>query len=324
MINNIFLSTPVSDLLHNYVPVSSGLSDEQILPSLCSAFDLFLVPLLGQELADKLQDIQNSAESPEEKAAVDACRRAVANLAFWYNYTELNVRITDQGFQRQEGDTFKSLYKYQEDELKQRFKNKGFNAVDALLSILEQSPDAFPEYQDCPAFISRKSLLVRSASEVDRVYFINRSHLIYLRLQPIIRNTVMTALPGVIGQTLFTKVQSSLSGQIPEGFDFENLRLQILPFVVLRSIYDLIESTGSLTDRGLYYSAILATSGGTVQTEPVDQEQRATQLMQIRNTAQAYRQQLIAYLKLHHADDFSGNPSSLYHRDNDHKHTFFT
>lgn len=321
--NNIFLSDKISSLLHHYIPVSSGLSDEQILPSLCSAFDLFLVPLLGQKLAEKIIQMQNTADDDPKMAVVDTCRRAVANLAFWFNYTELNVRITDQGFQRQESDTFKSLYKYQEDELKQRFKNKGFNALDSLLSLLEQNKESFPEYASSPAYTSREQELVRSAAEIDRIYFVNRSHLIYLRLLPIFRNTMMTVLPGVIGQSLFAKVQASLSGKVPEGFDFESLRLQILPFLVLRSIYDLIESTGSLTDRGLYYSSILATSGGTVQTEPVDPEQRAQQLNQINNTAQAYRQQLVAYLKIHHPDDFSGNPSGLFQRDNDHKRTFF-
>lgn len=322
--NNIFLSDPVSDLLHQYIPVSSGLSDEQILPSLCSAFDLFVVPLLGQTLADKILSVQLVPEHADvDQMVVDACRRAVANLAFWYNYTELNVRITDQGFQRQESDTFKSLYKYQEDELKQRFKNKGFNALDTLLTLLDQYQELFPEYTTCPACTARQGELVHSAAEIDRIYFINRSHLVYLRLLPIIHNTMMTVLPGVIGQTLFAKIQASLYAQVPDDFDFDALRLQILPFLVLRSIYDLIESTGSLTDRGLYYSSILATSGGTVQTEPVDPEQRALQLNQIRNTAQAYRQQLIAYLKIHHAADFSGNPSGLFQRDNDQKHTFF-
>lgn len=321
--NNIFLSDPVSDLLHQYIPVSSGLSDEQILPSLCSAFDLFLLPLLGQTMADKIIQIQDDPSHDSDSIVVSLARRAVANLAFWYNYTELNVRITDQGFQRQESDTFKSLYKYQEDELKYRFKNKGFNALDRLLSMLDKNKDTYPEYLESPAYQTKQSSMVQSAEEIDHIYFINRSYLVFLRLQPIIHNNVMTVLPSVVGNKLFAKIQASLSGNPPEDFDFNSLRKAVLPFLVMRSVFDLIQSTGSLTDRGLYFSSVLATSGGTVQTEPVDPEQRAMQLNKIQSNALAYQHQLIAYLKIHHAADFSGNPSGLFQRDNDQKHTFF-
>lgn len=321
--NNLFKQTPIRDLIHQYIPVSSGLSDEQILPSLCSAFDLFLLPLLGQTMADKIIQLQDNPSQDPDSIVVSLARRAVANLAFWYNYTELNVRITDQGFQRQESDTFKSLYKYQEDELKHRFKNKGFNALDRLLDLLDKNSDTYPEYIKSPAYEIKQSSIVQSADEIDHIYFINRSYLVFLRLQPIIHNNVMTVLPSVVGNKIFTKIQASLAGNPPEGFDFKSLRKAILPFLVMRSVFDLIQSTGSLTDRGLYFSSVLATSGGTVQTEPVDQEQRAVQLNKIQSTALAYQQQLISYLKMNHPDDFSGNPSGLFQRDNDHKHTFF-
>lgn len=323
--DDIFKTTqPVCDLLHQFVPVSSGLSDEQIKPSLTSTFDMFVLPLLGQSLAEEIVCIQdNEQPSEEQNKVLQICRRAVANLAFWYNFTELNIRITDQGFQRQEGDTFKSLYKYQEDDLKDRFKNKGFNAIDDLLSFLESHQDLFPDYRKSPAYTDKKTSLVRSAGEVDGIYFINRSQLVFLRLKPLIKNNVITRLPSVIGKQLHAKVMQSLSGEVPQDFDFEKLRLKILPFIVLCAVSDLIESTGSLTDRGLYYTSVLASSGNTFETRPLELEQRNLLLNQIRQTALAYRQQLVAYLKSDFPEDFSGNPSGLYQRDNEHKRTFF-
>ena len=321
--NNIFLHKPVCDLLHQYVPVSSGLSDDQILPSLSSAFDLFVVPLLGQQLADKLIQLQTTADTATQTSAVEICRTAVANLAFWYNFTELNVRITDQGFQRQEGDTFKSLYKYQEDELKQRFRVKGFQALDMLLSVLDMSRDDFPEYTKSPAYIEQQKCLVRSAQEVSQIYYTDCSSLIFLRLLPIIRNHTATLLPGIIGNKLYEKIELSLNGNVPKGFLFEPLREKILPWLVMISIGSLIRSSGSLTDRGLYFQSVMATSGNTMVTEPVPSEQQMMQLEQIDNTAKAYQQRLINYIKLHYPDDFTGNPSGIYHRDNDHKKTFF-
>ena len=115
-----------SDELKKFIPVSAALSFEKVESSLNDAFNLFVVPLFGEELSKKLQSIYDDPEAKApELLLLEECQRAIANLAFWYNYTELNIRITDQGFQRQEAENFKSTYKYQEDQLRSAFKNKG-------------------------------------------------------------------------------------------------------------------------------------------------------------------------------------------------------
>ena len=52
-----------------------------------------------------------------------ACWRS-ANLAFWNDFDEISMRITDAGFQRQKsdnGESFQQVYKYQEDNLRASF-----------------------------------------------------------------------------------------------------------------------------------------------------------------------------------------------------------
>lgn len=119
--------------------------------SLEDAFRLFIIPLFGEELSEKFQNIYDDpAAGPSDLLLLEECQRAIANLAFWYNYTELNIRITDQGFQRQEAENFKSTYKYQEDQLRAAFKNKGFNAIDRMIDFLDKHKADFPEYEKSP------------------------------------------------------------------------------------------------------------------------------------------------------------------------------
>ncbi len=108
-------SVPCIGLLQEYIPVSQGLSEEQVAAPLANAYDMFIRPLIGDSLADHFRDLTKKEEearyvpTEEEKKVLELMRKATANLAFWYSFTELNTHITDQGFQRQEGETFKPI-----------------------------------------------------------------------------------------------------------------------------------------------------------------------------------------------------------------------
>ena len=240
-----------ADELNKFIPVSAALSFESVQSSLKDAWRLFVLPLLGGPLTEKVEAYyEDDAPTALQLKVLEECQCAVANLAFWYNYQELNVRISDQGMHRQESDgSFKQTFKYQEDQLRASFKNKGFNALDRLIEIFDKNKKDFPLYEQSPAYASRKSAIVRSTAEVDANYFINKSHLIFLRLKPIFKFVEETVLPSVLGYEL----NKALMVAIKDGEDkigdttTEEFRLRCASFVVLKSIAQLIRQTGSLT-----------------------------------------------------------------------------
>lgn len=306
--------------LHRYIPVSAGLEAETIAPPLSSAYMLFVHPLLGEELSDAVQDMAGKVPpSDKESGLLDALRMAVANLAFWYGYTELSVQITDQGFQRPEGETFKGLYKYQEDALRMGFKNKGFNALDRFLEMADKNPGLFPAgvYADSPVARARAGSLVRHVEEVDRYYFINGSYLVFLRLLPHFKTAALTVLRPLLGMPLFSRLEKG------EGEGVEELRRQCLPVVVLAAVAELIETTGSLTDRGLYYVSLMPSSVSTLQANPAAIEERQMVLGQIRRSLEAYKDALVYALRESLGDDSPGRPAEAYDRDNTGKRTFW-
>lgn len=315
-----------SNELKQFIPVSAALSFEKVGPSLTDAFVLFLVPLLGDTLTELLLEIylKDSPES-DEKKWLAACQRAVANLAFWYNFDELNVRITDQGIQRQESENFKSAYKYQEDNIRTNFKNKGFNALDMVIDFLDNHQEQFPAYTQCPAYTHRKNAIVQNTGEVDRIYFINRSHLIFLRLQPFFHVIEDTLLPSVLGTGLYEQLTKALKEGIKEigSSTVEEFRKRCADFVVLKAISMLIRSTGSLTDRGLYFSQFAPGKEGNESRQPVDMEKMGLQLSQVESSAKDYQDILMTYIENNLPDLFKGRPSDALNRDNDHKKAFF-
>ena len=314
--------------INRYIPVSGALSFESVESSLRDAENLFLLSLLGPELMEHIQQLyETSEELPyAEKTILDECRRAEANLAFWYNFTELNVRITDAGFQRQENpeSSFKGLYKYQEDQLRQSFKNKGFNAMDRILYMLEHHTDKFPEFLQAPAYEERKGAYVRSALEFNERIFINSSRVVFLRLKPIMRQIEETQLQELIGSSLYIDLRKALDNGDERIMEVktEMLRGMIGSWICHKAAAELVRQTGSLTDRGLYFVSQEA-GDGNVKAEPAYQSRASETAANYDRFAAHIADVLSAYIRDNLPFYYKGSPQSAYDRDNSNHSTFF-
>lgn len=312
--------------LNQFIPVSAALYFESVQSSLEDAWRLFVLPLLGEALAEEIEAYYVDEDSTALQLKVlNECQRAVANLAFWYNFDELNIRISDQGMQRQESDgSFKQTYKYQEDQLKTSFKNKGFNALDRVIDLLDKHQKDFPLYEQSPAYASRKSSIVRSTAEVDANYFINNSHLIFLRLKPIFKSVEDTVLQPALGDALYQALTKALKEGTAELGDTttEEFRQRCASFVVLKSIAKLVRQTGSLTDRGLYFASIHE-GDGNLSVRPSDRETALSLAGELEREADARLNLLMKFIQFYLPDFYKGRQSDVLNRDNNHKRTVF-
>ena len=60
----------------------------------------------------------------------------------------LNVQFDETGFTRSSVD--KTLYRYQEENLKNSFRNKGFDFIDAILEYLQENASSFESFTQSP------------------------------------------------------------------------------------------------------------------------------------------------------------------------------
>lgn len=245
-----------------FVPVSSSLSFQKMQSSFESVEQQYVLPLLGEAMMQRLQTVSDNPPEGDLLAPqlTQIARRAVANLAFWHNFDALNLRISDQGFQRQGSADWQGAYKYQEDRLRSRFKNAGFNALDYLLDFIEDHIDDFPEYKTSPCYDDRSKAIVRSAREANHYVFINSSHIVFMRLRGEFRTVEEYDLCSVLGDELYRRLRKWLSGKEDFPADecvctLEQLRLACADYVVKKAAARLLRQTGTLTERGLYFGA---------------------------------------------------------------------
>ena len=254
-----------------FISVSKGLRFASVEAPLRNAFEMFLRTLLGDALITDLETYY-AASTPDakQKRLLQLAQRANALLAFWYDYNEMQVLIDDNGIKRVESGEVKTPYKYQEQALRNGWKEKGFNALDDLLNYLESEKTTFAHYNST----STKTSLVRSAAEVDNYYYINGSRIIFLRLQSHFRNVINTIIAPRLG-TIYTDLMTDLAADTPAA-KFLKLRETLVPVIVFYAVARLMRETGSLTDKGLFFETLKNTDDA-VNTSPVTDERMISQ-----------------------------------------------
>lgn len=312
-----------------FVKVNTAVSFAMMETPLNNAFNLFIKPLLGISLSARLLEIYNN-DTPKntEEELLRIAQRANANLALWYEFDAISVRITDAGFQRQESEngTFKPAYKYQEDNLRQSYKNKGFNALDEMLDFLYLHISDFPEFADSNTYKSQQSAIVRSTADVNNVVFINNSRLVFLRLQTHLKFVETMLLIPAIGEDLYNHlIDSLLNGPVEEieKKHIDTLRKACANYIVVMAVRRLMMETGSLTDRGLYFTTVEAGEKGNEKRQPLEIDRIAIQIQNLKADADMYMGSLQRVISAHFPEFHAGNPQRVFDRDNDHKRTFW-
>ncbi len=312
-----------------YVPTSSSLSFEKMESSLSNVQELFLIPLLGDDMMETIEDIYSRVEmddlTAEETKLLRLAQRAVANLAFWYDFDNLQVRISDQGFQRQGSEDWQQAYKYQEDRLRDGFKVKGFNALDRLLNYLTDHTDTFTDYEHSPAYKARKKAIVRTVAEAQNYVNIDNSAILYLRLAAEFPTVEERELRGALGSELYWQLREYLDNLAEGGEedkDLEGLREQCVRVMVNGAALRLLKQTGSLTDKGLYFEAVTANNSENCTKTPATDAAIGDRLSIYVTDLEDSKTMLHMYVR-DNLSDYADNKDGHVIRDNDGGSGFF-
>lgn len=315
------------------IPVSTGLSWARLAPSLAAAEHDYLHPLLGDRLHTEVIGIYHRERTTRSKAESEVLRwakRAVANLAIWAHFDALNLRITDQGFQRQMSDDWQPAYKYQEDALRTQFANEGFNALDSLLTTLETYADEFQALPTSPAWAQSQKDIVRSTSEIQDIYDIHSSRIIFLRMQPVLRQIQELTLQPILGDTLYNGLQQWLKYDTREVNEhifldstWNELRDRCRKVMVMAAVLQLLRTTGTVTDRGAYFSQVSASGGGNESSTPISDTRLQLMINDAEKALKGYTARLTTWVSTEMHEVAAGSTLRVFDHDNDNRSAFW-
>ncbi len=329
------------------INTSKATSFDKLFNHIFNAEQKYIFPLIGNAMYEKLAEFYNNPDSDlltrsdlnsdfnsdfyiqvVEKSKAYArllylTQQAIAHLAFYEGFDLLNTFVSDSGFKRQEGETTKSLYKYQEDNIRDYFRETGFNLLDRLLAFLEANITHFGEYQ--VLLTANKSRIIPDTKTFHHVINIRESRIVFLRMIQHMKTVEELELTPVLGSDNMTTVYDGLKADpIPEKV------IKILPYlrnvVAWYTTIMLMEESGAeYTDRGLYFEGI---KGGISMNDmklPTPDSRIAILVQRNKTVAESYMNILKRYLADNASDwnDFSNPRSRMPKRDNAGKKTFW-
>jgi len=321
-----------SDLNHKaseirqYLPVSVSVDFSNISPFISQAEIKYIQPLLGDSLHELLTRFYSDETPPEGVEDNDSkycellkrVQRSLINLAYFEGFSFLNTSMTDSGFRRDESESSKTLYKYQEDALKSQFRSNGFNGLDEVLLFLESNPEAFPLFRDSPMYSLRMHSFIPSTSVLDSIIDIGSSRLVFIRISRFIETAEEFDLKALLGKTLYDKVKANLSAA-----NQDQKLSALVPYIRKALAYlaygqSIAELGIEVTDKGLFFESQASTMQNSTIRTPLSESQAFSLSRKATETGQRYLELLKDFLlnNAHDYPDFSGEAGSPLHRDN--------
>jgi hypothetical protein len=97
-------------------------------------------------------------------------QKSLINLAYFHGYPVLGIQATIGGFHRVESESIKGLYKYQEEDLKDLFKNDGYNGLDDVLEFLEENIEYFNYFENSEKRLNDRKNIVPDTKTFNNIY----------------------------------------------------------------------------------------------------------------------------------------------------------
>lgn len=156
--------------LGRYAPgVDNSIDIETLQPSFLTAKQR-IVDMITPGVWDKIDKIRTDE-------LIDSFLSAIANRVMFEHSIFLAVS-------KNSGD--QKLYKYQHEEIKDKYISNFWSAMNNILTYLDQHPD-YAGWQDSTHYKQRQGLLIKSAEEFDYYYAIESSPYFFYKIQFLIR-----------------------------------------------------------------------------------------------------------------------------------------
>jgi len=313
------------DEIKELLPVSSASDFNKLKPHLENAERGYLLPALGENMMLELNEFSETTlpetlTDVQESMAelLNLARISLVHLAYWIGYDTLNAYISDGGFRRIESEKIRSLFKYQEDSIRDYFKVTGFNGIDAMLKLLEARPDHFLEYYTSPEHDKLKELIISNTATFHSIYFIGNSRLVFMRLIPYMIAVEDLFIKPLMGTVNFDYLKRNML-IVPQP-DRVQLIMPLLqkPIAYIATAMLMEDSGAELTDRGLFFEGKMSNNTDNTVKSPTEKERIGLLVKRNRGIGESYLAAVKAFMLEYSGDwnEYAAPRGILPNRDN--------
>jgi len=298
--------------IRKYFPVSAATSFGNISAFIQSSEISYIIPLLGEELYEQLLAYYTTPTTlptgitTENKTQFDTlieyAQRALINLTYYSGFDFINTIMNDAGFHRQESDTEKGLYKYQEDAVKSGFRNNGFNALDTMLRYIESHIDVFGLFKSSPNYTLRRKSIIPDTLTFDAIFDINSSRLVFLKLCRFIAQVEDFEIGALLGTKLYDLVKSEIVKDSPDAKVLALIPHIQRPLAYLAVSHASFQLGINVTDKGLFFESQETTLLNSSVQKPLTDQQYYLLATKCEKTGNDYLELLRGFLVANSSD----------------------
>ncbi len=196
--------TDITTIL-KHIPVNDGFTYSLIKPFIEQAEEKFLLPIIGREFYQELED-----GNIEDEKLVNFVERAISNIAFWLYLPIGNVEISDAGIRINSTADKKTAFEWQVNQVLNSVASLGMDNLEMMLQYLEaprpagEATDPFAIYKASAEREASQKLFLPNATEFNAYYAIGRSRLTYICLQTICRHVQQEMIDPLMPEDLTT------------------------------------------------------------------------------------------------------------------------
>lgn len=195
---------------------------EKLQPTFSYVAEEIIKPLIGSEQYTEIEtDYETGSLSQAQTDLLAKIHSAVVKigLSFYADIGELT--FTNAGLIRKETADQKSPFKYQTDNVREHYLQRGYEAAESLLGFLEENTATYTTWAASSAYTINKEYYINSAKDFSKYYEIHSSRVTFLRMRSVMRYTDLQ-ISKIIGSDLSTEIHDQILG---DNLNADNLYL---------------------------------------------------------------------------------------------------
>lgn len=187
---------------------AKSLKFDPIMTHVNTAQRAILIPLLGKDLFDDLFSeyikVMPVLTDPE-KELLTYIHPVLANLAMFKYAPAGNIIWTDSGAQIRHSGDLKSAFQWQIKEAQKHFLTTGYDAIDLLLTFLDENAADFIDYE-----ISRnRTRIINTAADFSK--YVNIRRFEFERLLPVSDRNERNIITKYLGKPLYDNIKANIA-----------------------------------------------------------------------------------------------------------------
>lgn len=285
------------DEVRNYASIQSDTEFSDLEPKFLQAARKWVVPMVGQDLADAVVDYYNDGNPDEGDAAnmslLYKMQEAVVNLGLLLYIPEANVQVGSRGLLQNINENSQAAPWWAVKDAARSFGQAGEEALDAILEYLEANADSFPEWDTSAESTEHRLLLVGTAGEFQKIHNIFKSRRTFEALASIIHEVQDLYLDPSIGSAVLQEFIEMEAPNTEQAHALTLLKKTLVHFTVARACKT---NLFTITADGMRSRQVMTVNSFIDKMAPAEKESVEKLEAEKLRTANAYLSRLINYL----------------------------